>query len=78
VDHIEYLKMKPVIMLPVNSHELISLYLLYRHTCCILGKDYSSLYKQWHVDMCGRLENFWFVFDWPTWRTSAQLTWWLH
>jgi len=66
VDHIEYLNMLPVIKLPVNSHALISLYQLYSHTWWILGKDYHSLYKQLHVDMCGRLENCVFVFDWHT------------
>ena len=45
-DHIEYLNMMPVVKLPVNSHELISLYELYSHTCWILGKEYDSLYKQ--------------------------------
>ena len=64
-DRFEYLNMMPVVKLSVNSHGLISLYQLYSHTCCILGKDYYSLYKQLHVDMCGRLENYIFVFDWP-------------
>jgi len=57
--------MVPVVKLNVNSHALISLYQLYSHTCWILGKHYHSLYKQLHVDVCGRLENFMFVFDWP-------------
>ena len=53
--HIEYLNMMPVVKLSVNSHALISLYELYSHTCWILGRHYHSLYKQLHVDTCGRL-----------------------
>jgi len=56
-----------VVKLSANSHVLISLYPPYSHTCSIPGKDYHSLYKQWHADMCGRLENYICVFNWPTW-----------
>ena len=34
-DHIECLNMMPVVKLSVNNHALITLYQLYRHTCCI-------------------------------------------
>ena len=64
-DRFEYLNMIPVIKLPVNSLEMISLYQPYSHTCWIPSKHYHSLYKELHVDVCGRLENFMFVFDWP-------------
>jgi len=40
---------------------MISLYQIYSHTCWIAGKHYHSLCKQLHVDTCGRLENFMFV-----------------
>ena len=65
-DRFDYLNMMTVVKLSANSHALISLYQLYSHTCWIAGKDYHSLYKQLHVDMCGRLENYILVFDWPT------------
>jgi len=55
-----------IVKLPANDDVLISLYQLYSHTCWIPGKDYHSFYKQWHVDTCGRLGNYVFVFDWPT------------
>jgi len=58
--------MMAVVKLSVKSHVLIPFYQLYSHTCWIPGKHYHSLYKQWHVGMCGRLENYIFVFDWPT------------
>jgi len=77
-DHTEYLVKMAVVKLPANDHVLISHYQLYSHTCWIPVKVYHSLYKQWHVDTCGRLENYIFVFDWPTWWTWAELTWWLH
>jgi hypothetical protein len=64
-DHFKYSNIM-VVKLSVNSHVLISLYQLYSHTRWILGKHYHSLYKQLHVDICGRFENYVFVFDWPT------------
>jgi hypothetical protein len=65
-DRFEYFNMMVLIKLSVNSHSL-SLYQLYNHACWILGKDYHRVYKQLHVDTCGRLDIYIFVFDWPNW-----------
>jgi len=59
--------MMAVVKLSVNSLALISLYQLYSHTCWIPGKHYHSLYKQLHVDVCGRFENYIIGFDWSSW-----------
>jgi len=45
------------------------------HTCWIAGKHYHSVYKQLQVDVCGRLESYIFVFNWPTWYCWAGLIW---
>jgi len=57
--------MMDVVKLPANSHALISLYLLYSHTCWIPGKHYQSLYKALHADTCDILENYIFLFHFP-------------
>ena len=53
-----------------------AIYQLYSHNCWIAGKRYNNLYKLLHVDMCvcGRLENYILVFDWPTYYCWAGLT----
>jgi len=55
------------VKLSANSHALISIYQLYSHTCWFPGKDCHSLYKKWHVDTGGRLENYVCLFDWRIW-----------
>jgi hypothetical protein len=62
----EYFITLPVVKLSANSHVLISLYQPHSHTCWIAGKHYHSLYKQLHVDMCGRLRIVYLCLTGPT------------